>query len=308
MKHFLLFLCALCSVYLLFPATELRAQCCSAGNPAGYDMNFANSGKNKFNMGLDYRYSLSNALYQGSKKINVGYFDKSDFNYMEFSLGYNITNKWSVKAQTGYFLNKSEYYRDFGNFKAYGLGDMMVMVNYQLFKSANSGLLVFSTGVVLPIGIFDQETDNVKLPVNVQPSSGSTKGTFSMYYQKSFSVRSYYYSLISLEVSDEINSENFQYHYGNVYLITGGINYKARQTVNLSLSVRADIRGKSYRDDHIKVESSGSRIVYLNPGVNWQALKRTGLFIGAFVPVYRYMNGIQAGNTIGFQAGLRINT
>lgn len=289
---------------LSFFDSSSYAQCCSAGNPLGSDLDFSNKGKNSLSAGLTYRYSLSGDVYQGSKKVDIGFVEKSDFNYTEFTINYALTTKLSVRGDIGYFFNKTEYYNNgFDPAKANGLGDLSLLVNYQLLQRSKIGTLAIGIGTKLPVGVFDQEVDNVKLPINVQPSSGSYKGSFQVFHLKSLNVRTSVFSLASVEIAAWINSRNFTWRYGNAYLFNAGISYKPLPKLNTSLAARAEFRGRSYRDDEIKVESSGSKIVYINPAVNWKASNKISINAGALLPVYRYMNGIQSGNTLGIYLG-----
>jgi len=281
------------------------AQCCSAGNPLGSDFDFSNKGKNSLSAGMTYRYSLSGDVYQGSKKVDIGFVDKSDFNYTEFFINYALTSKLSLRSDIGYFFNKTEYYNNgFDPAKANGLGDLSLLVNYQLLQRSKIGIFAIGIGTKIPVGVFDQEINNVKLPINVQPSSGSYKGSLQMFQLKSLNVRTSVFSFVSFEIAAWINSRNFTWRYGNTYLVNAGVSYKPNPKLNTSIATRAEFRGRSFRDDKIKVESSGSKVVYLNPSLNWKISQKISLNAGAMLPVYKYMNGIQTGNTLGIYLGL----
>jgi hypothetical protein len=125
-----------------------------------------------------------------------------------------------------------------------------------------------------------------------------------MFQQKSFNVRTSFFSLASVEFAAWIHSKNFNWRYGNAYLLNTGFSYKPIPKLNTSLAARAEIRGRSYRDDMIIVDSSGSKVIYINPALNWKATPKISLNVGVLLPVYRYMNGIQLGNSLGTFLGL----
>jgi len=292
---------------VLLAGKNLNAQCCAAGNPIGTDLDFTNGGKNSVLVGLTYRYSLSGSVYQGSKKSDVGFVDKSDFNYSEFTVNYALTSRLSFRGDIGYFFNKTEYYNNgFTPARANGLGDLSLLANYQLLKQSKIGALAIGLGVKLPVGIFDQEVDDVKLPINVQPSSGSFRGNFQFFQQKGLGSRVMIFSLLSMEMAAWIRSDNFTYRYGNMYLFATGFSYKILPGLSAALSGRGEFRGRSWRDDHISVESSGSKIIYVTPSFNWKIKRKANFNAGVLLPVYRYMNGIQLGNTLGVYSGLTL--
>jgi hypothetical protein len=284
---------------------SIYAQCCSAGNPLGSDLDFSNHGKKSLSAGLTYRYSLSDNVFKGSEKVDIGFVNKSDFNYTEFTINYAFTSKLSVRGEIGYFFNKTEYYNNgFNPARGSGIGDISLLFNYQLFQKSKFGIIAIGMGTKLPVGVFDQEANLVKLPINVQPSSGSYKLSFQMFQQKSFNVRTSFFSLASVEFAAWIHSKNFNWRYGNAYLLNTGFSYKPIPKLNTSLAARAEIRGRSYRDDMIIVDSSGSKVIYINPALNWKATPKISLNVGVLLPVYRYMNGIQLGNSLGTFLGL----
>jgi len=92
------------------------SQCCGAGSPVAGDADQKGMRKKSWKVFLFYKYSFSDSYYKGENKLNLpstaGLIKSSDFNYSEFNAIYGITNKLSVHANIGYYLNKSADYKN----------------------------------------------------------------------------------------------------------------------------------------------------------------------------------------------------
>ena len=292
---------------LLFFENSGYAQCCSAGNPFFYGEQ-ANMAHKELQVIAGYKYSTSDTYYNGSGPISIDFIDKAYFNYLNLQLIYGITSRLSVQTDLGYFINKTEDYSKEGwtQSRGFGLGDAALTVKYLAYKNFSKKFsIVPSIGIKLPIGVFDQEVDNVKLPITVQPSSGSYKYLLNVYMNKGFNNPKWNLGFFgSFEYAQLIDSENFYYKYGNSYLFSIIGSYLLKEKFNLGLEVRSDNRGKSQREDDKIVESSGYNIVYTIPHLSYSIAKKWQISINAEIPVYRYYNGIQMGNKFSVSAQL----
>jgi hypothetical protein len=283
------------------------AQCCSAGNPFFYGEQ-ANMGHKELQTILGYKYSTSDTYYTGSEEIDIDFVDKAWFNYLNLQMIYGITSRLSVQTDLGYFINKTEDYSKGGwtQSKGYGLGDLTLTFKYLAYRNSSKGLsLIPSLGVKFPIGVFDQEVDNVKLPITVQPSSGSYKYLANIYFNKKFKNPKWNLgAFTSFEYAQLIDSENFYYKYGNMFLLSVIGSYMVHSKINFGLEMRADMRGKSQRENEQVVESSGYSLVYTIPHVSYSFAKKWLLSLNAEIPVYRYYNEIQMGNKFSVSAQL----
>jgi hypothetical protein len=156
-----------------------------------------------------------------------------------------------------------------------------------------------------PVGVFDQEVNNVKLPITIQPSSGSFRYLANIYINKAFKNPKWNLGFFgSFEYSQLINSENFYYKYGNRYLFSVIGSYKVAKAFNLGLEIRSENRGRSTRENNQVVESSGYNIVYAIPHLSYSFFNHCLLSLNAELPVFRYYNGIQLGNKFSVSASL----
>jgi hypothetical protein len=280
------------------------AQCCSAGNPFFYGEQATMQGQ-ELQVLLGYKYSFSDTYYSDSKRIDIDFVDQAYFNYLNLQLIYGLTQRISLETELGYFLNKTEDYQDpaWQSSIGYGLGDATVKVRYLAYTNFKRKLLITpSLGIKLPIGVFDQETvDHVKLPITVQPSSGSYKYQASIYINKSTKNALWNFGFYgSFEYAQPINSKNFNYKYGNMYLFSVLGSYKIGQYLYVGLEIRNENRSKSKRDNDQIVKSSGYNIIYTIPHVSLNTKKQVKFSFDAEIPTYRYYNGIQLGNKMAF--------
>jgi hypothetical protein len=102
-----------------------------------------------------------------------------------------------------------------------------------------------------------------------------------------------------------IDSDNFHYRYGNLFLLSALGSYSLSEKISLGAEVRAETRSRSTRENHQVVESSGFKMVYVIPHLSVAFAPRWFLAVNADMPVYQYYNGIQLGNE--FSISLRLS-
>lgn len=298
--------------FIIASSQDSLAQCCSAGNPFFYGEQ-ANLERKQLQIIAGYKYSLSEQYYHEDEKVDIDFIDKAYFNYLNLQLIYGLTRKISIQTDLGYFMNRTEQYKkeDWETVNGYGIGDAGLTIRYLVYKSFVRKLSIIpSLGVKFPIGVFDQEVDHVKLPITVQPSSGSFKYLLNLFINKSFKNPKFNLGFFgSAEFPQLINSENFYYKYGNMYLFSLVGSYYLSDKLTLGLELRSENRNNATRENDQLVESSGYNIVYAVPHISYAFAKKWFIAINADIPVYRYYNGIQLANKFAVSARLsyRIN-
>ncbi len=288
--------------------TKSYSQCCSAGNPFFYG-EISSLSKNNLQFVAGYKYSTSHVYYKGSKPIDIDFVDKAYFNYLTLQTIYGITERLTVQADLGYFLNKTETYLkdDWKTSNGYGLGDATIYLKYLAYSNFKKHIQIIpSLAVTLPIGEFDQEIDHVKLPITVQPSSGSFKYMASVYINKGIGSGKFNMSFFGMfEYAQLINSKNFYYKYGNQLMFSFLTSYKLGNNLSVAIELRNENRAKSLRNDDQIVESSGYNLVYFIPHISYSFGSNWYLALNSDLPLYKYYNGIQLSNT--FSIALRLS-
>lgn len=299
-KILVIFLLLSCSL------SEMYSQCCSAGNPFTGDPNNVMMKRNQIFAGVLYKHSFSDTHFNLDEPIEIISPLDEYYNYSELKLSYSVTDKLLVNADMGYFFNKTIDYGNDVSHNGFGPGDLVISSRYNLFNIKKIMLKISpGLGIKLPVGIFDQEVNNVKLPITVQPSSGSFKYFASVYLMKAF-----YQSKISVsaslnyEISQLIESEYFYYKYGNQFIASAALNYKMTDQFLLSGQLRVDNKARAFRENDTKVEATGYTVLLVTPQLSYKIKNKWQFNLMFDYPVYKYFNGIQMTNKYSFSAGV----
>ncbi len=281
---------------ILFSA-KAEAQCCGAGNPLNGFGDVSGIQRKMFQVSPYYKYSYSDQYYEGSKQADVSP-DRMFYNFLSVDMAYGLSNRMSIHGQIGYFINKTKLYNIEGwnDMTGYGLGDAELNLRYSVIKNIiKKHELTLSLGVKLPVGVFDQEVDDVKLPISLQPSSGSLKYNASFFASKRYEKFSVSFKGFA-EYANRINSKNFDYKYGNLYLFSVYGSYNIGRKFNTILQLQYEYRDKAIRENSQIVESSGGQVLFLIPQLNYTIIHDLSVSLYAYLPLYRNMNGIQIAN------------
>ena len=100
-------------------------------------------------------------------------------------------------------------------------------------------------------------------------------------------------------MSSIISSPNFYYKYGNFISTNISGTYKLNDYCSFSLQSRLESRDKDKRASNVKVESTGSKAVFVAPSVQFFFSRNWALTAQLDFPVYKYMNGYQLTNKYG---------
>jgi len=282
------------------------AQCCSSGNPFISDAEQPALKSKVLTSSLSYRYSHSSQFYSEDSQFNDLPFDQTSYsNYSEFQIGYGVTDWMTVIADLGYFFNKIQATSGQDPYRGYGLGDAGLYLKFNAFNNPKARFSVSpSLGVRFPIGVFDQEVDNVQLPIAVQPSSGSYKYTVNLFISKGLGRKIALAAFIAYEYSQLINSDNFYYKYGDQWIGALYFNYHIWKGLSLALQVRNEYRAKSIRENDEIVDASGYDVVFFTPQLTYAFKHNWYLSAYSDIPLYKYYNDIQM--SFGYAISARI--
>jgi hypothetical protein len=284
----------------------VNAQCCTSGNPFISDAEQPALESKVLTASLVYRYNRSHQYYTEDAKTNDLPFSQTSYtNYTELQVGYGITKWMTALAELGYFFNKTLETTGQQTFRGYGIGDAVLLLKFNAFHSARRKIFISPTiGVKFPVGVFDQESDHVKLPISVQPSSGSFRYTGNVFASKGIGRKFNLALFLSYEYSQLIDSDNFYYKYGDLWIGAVYFNYQLLKKLNLNLQFRNEYRAKATRENAEVVESSGYDVVFLTPQVSYGFRHEWYLSAYADIPLYKYYNGIQM--SFGYALSLRV--
>ncbi len=305
---------AVCHIFIIGLITLLlhslpetvNAQCCASGNPFISDAEQPALQSEVLTASLVYRYNRSTQYYLNDTKYNDLPFSQTSFsNYTELQIGYGITKWLTVLTELGYFFNKTLETPGQQTYRGGGVGDAVLQFKFNAYHNARRKIFISPTvGVKFPVGVFDQEIDHVKLPISVQPSSGSFKYAGNVFASKGIAKKFNIALFFSYEYSQLINSDNFYYKYGDLWIGAVYCNYQVLKKLNLNLQFRNEYRGKSKREHDEIVESSGYDVVFFTPQLSYAFKHDWYVSAYADIPIYKYYNGIQM--SFGYALSFRV--
>ncbi len=286
--------------------TRVMAQCCASGNPFISDAEQPALQSRVLTAALTYRYSHSEQFYHNDSPYrDLNFTQTANVNYTELQLGYGVTKWLTVMGDLGYFFNKTLHTDGQDPMRGYGLGDAALYLKFNLYSNAKARFTISpSVGMKFPIGVFDQEVDHVKLPISVQPSSGSFKYIGNIFISKGVGKKMALAGFISYEYAQLIESENFYYQYGEQWIGALYFNYKIIKNLSLDLQIRNEYRAKAIRENKEIVESSGYNVTCFTPQLTYAFKYNWYLSVFGDVPLYKYYNGIQM--SFGYALSLRL--
>jgi hypothetical protein len=290
----------------LFTPDDGRTQCCSSGNPFISDAEQPALQSQVLTASFAYRYNHSSRYYHKDAKFSGLPFEETSYsNYSDLQIGYGCTNWLTLLADLGYFFNKTLATSGQDPYNGYGLGDAELYLKFNAYTDPKRRISISpSIGMKFPVGVFDQEVDNIQLPITVQPSSGSYKYIGNVFVSKGFRKNMAVAAFVSYEYSQLINSDNFYYKYGDQWIAALYFNYHIWKGLGLDLQVRNEYRAKSSRENGEIVESTGYDVVFLTPQLTYSFKHNWYLSSYADIPVYKYYNGIQM--SFGYAMSVRI--
>lgn len=288
--------------------SRLHAQCfASPGNPIAGNTNLGILDRGITRAIGFVQYNLMDQYFEGSRRSDYdppGAITSAHYTYTGFSLGYGLSAKFTLEAEAGYFLNRTQQYRHIDySMRSSGFANAIVSAKYNLFQDLPRNLeLTLSAGPKIPLTTKPQSADGVELPIGMQSSTGNFGFVVQSFFVKEFDVVSV--RLILINRYENHFAENRQgYRFGDVWISSLFLskhlsNRWTPLTKNLTfiLQTRHEYRNRSKRDGQL-VDFSGHHLVLLSPQLNFNLNMVWNFSLMVDLPVYRHYNGIQLANT-----------
>lgn len=303
MKKLLLFL----FIHVLLWNNPIFPQCCGAGNPISISTSDNTIESKKMKIGLNYRFSYSDSYFEDIHKTTLDYptaVKNSNYNYINFNIGYGLTKRLSIATSLGYYINKSETFKSdlLGKMKASGIGDLDVSISYKAYINVQKGIeFAPYVNVKFPVGKFDCEDNGIKLPISLQPSSGSFRYTGGMYFYTNLSKKFFLTSFNMFEYAQRIKSYNFNYKYGNTLFFSLDANYKAMKYLTVGIQTSYEYKSRSKRENNQELFGTGYQTISITPHLTFVAMKKTFFSFLLDIPVFHKVEEIQLVNKVALQ-------
>lgn len=285
----------------LFPIKSF-AQCCGAGNPVSSIGNESAVRKGMLRTSLDYRHSESNKYYEGTHASDIdfpGKIQSSGYDYIALGIGYGITSRLSAQAKLGYFFDKYEKYSSdlFEDVSASGIGDLSISANYAVYRNVRKGITINPyLAVKFPVGKFDCVSDGVKLPISMQPSSGSYKYSVGMFATYSPIKGLNILTNIFWEYAQRIKTRYFDYKYGDLLYANVEGQYQLFHNIATGIVLAYEHKGRA-RSNGTPMFGTIYRQIKLSPLISCNPFQRFSISALIDIPLWRKAEGIQMVNS-----------
>lgn len=283
-----------------------HAQCLSAVNPVGGTDNMLVLEKNALRFITFYKFGQGNQYFEGTHRSDFDMIDRAYYNYLSATIGFGVTNKLTLEAESGYFLNKTQ---DYNIQPAYsltgkGLSNVVILAKYAIYAEPFERIYITgAAGAKIP---FSRElqwsSGNVQLPVEVQPTMGAYGGVISTSFVKESSGTGMRYFFTGRIEVNAPNREDYRpgtslYH--SLYVSKHLMQPWLKDKWTAILQLRNEIRTPDRVEGNIK-ESSGSILFFISPQLNFVTKGDWYLSAMADFPLYQNFKGTQLGAGTGF--------
>jgi hypothetical protein len=282
----------------------LKAQCLSSVNPVGGTNNLLVLEKNSLRIISFYKYGQGNKYYEGNSISDFDLISKAFYNYLSASVGYGISNKTTFEFETGYFFNKTQIYNLETDYRlsGHGMSNFVFLLKQSLYANPFKRIYITgAAGVKVPSTRTLQWDNNVKLPMEVQPTNGAFGTIFTSSFVKENSETGMRFFLTNRLEINASNKEKYKLgtsFYSSLYISKHIMAPWIKKDWTAIIQLRNEIRGTDQIDGQDK-QSSGSTLFFVAPQINFVLKNNWYLSSMIDVPVHQHFNGTQLGAGAG---------
>lgn len=290
--------------FLIFlPKTPVFGQCnCINGaaiggmTPVSGTTNVGVLQKKNMRALLFYKFGQGNKFFKGDVVQDTGDIKSLKYHYLGLVLGYGISDRFTVEAETGYFLDKSQ---DWGveSFSSSGPSHLLLSAKYNFYFSP-ARELEFSAGAGAKLPL---QFETNSLPQHIMPSTGDYSGILTLFFHKGFSDSKSRFIIINTSGYNSINTKEYQYGMFNYTSFVFAKSFLEKWTGILELRNELRARDQQYKDP---VVNSGGWSVNIAPQINY-SYSYFNLSLLFDYPLYQKFNGSQLG--MNYSASLNLN-
>ena len=295
-------------------------------------------GEGKLSVGFSYAYTISKrapdtsglvtAVNQENRQLilNEHLENRTITEITTLDISYGLTNNFTLEVLVPYKSLKHTHTVEIGEenggagtyeaFRDSGLGDIRVAGKYSILPTLRS-LVVLGFGVDLPTG--DSHATSTVDPTKLQEPTlqlgRRSLGIVPSIYQSYGIIPHVLNQFASISYQHTFTGPN-SYRFGDVYVVSGGLNWKAFERVTLTgqfnwrYAVHDEFTGSlaraqtpadpTFPDEPIEIDpevkrrpvsTTGSTMLAFSPGVSVQVFERLRAYFFVQVPVVRDFNG-----------------
>ncbi len=221
------------------------------------------------------------------------------------TLDYTLSKNWAVSASVS-ALDRSHSHIDnaTGDSEKWDfrkIGDTRVLGMYRFDNDANPASYGLSFGLKLPTGSTRvANSDGVTAERALQPGTGSTDLVLGGFYSTpGAQADSSWFAQVLYQQALSIKDD---FRPGRQFQLNVGYRYPLTHDLQALLQVNTSIKDRD-SGANAEPELSGSRLVFLSPGLSYALTPDVQLYGFVQLPVYRNYNGIQLAVDWTFVAG-----
>lgn len=174
-------------------------------------------------------------------------------------------------------------------------GDVRVSGRYQTSFEEGGKLSLGHAGVIaglkLPTGKTDVTNDDGDVAErSLQPGTGTTDLLLGAYFRQALGgVRASWFAQVGAQLP--LNSKD-GYKPGRQWLVDVGGRWEATDQLGVLLQLNAVSKGRDSGSE-AEPEDSGSRAVFISPGLTYAITKAVNVYGFVQLPIYQHVNGVQ---------------
>ncbi|MEZ4774034.1 MAG: hypothetical protein R3D00_12700 [Bacteroidia bacterium] len=293
------------------------AQCCSPGNPVGGLAALGTNEEGSWQMMLNYRYGYSGTYFMGNQPVPAQFIRSGNYNHVGVIFSYGLTNKLTIDAETGYFINKTQSYVAGilpEKLSGHGLTDLNLQIRVQLWRNLLKDAEITSgAGIKIPVGRHDQMDQGARLTRDLQPTTGSYDFVHSLFLYRGFlseKFRTFFSTRLEIK---GLNPD--RYRYGHLLSASGFFSWSPSLRWTLVSQLRGEWRGRDTRllsgsgipiDDLREIViPTGSRKVFFVPQLTYSLTPDLYLSLLADIPLYQFYFDQQLATTTALTLSLQ---
>jgi hypothetical protein len=292
-------------LYLFLSATAFSQ--CTSGCCAPGTANFGVLEKGDMLLFSFFKRDYSDKYYAGDKPVAFSYLTNDYSDYSGLSLSYGFTDKFTMQASFGYYINKIENFNipiiGQQQLAGNGFADVELYAKYNVYHSKNDVLsLTLSAGGKLPTGPYKLSVDNVQLTRDIQPGTGAYSGMFTFYAMlKPFKNKKKSIMFNSRTDYNGVNSQGYQYGVTNTNTLSSA--FKLYKDISFIAMVRNENKDCD-RVNGVGLFSSCSSRIFVTPGVGVYLGNELNFSLYGDFPLYQNYSGIQLAAKYAFSVAV----
>ena len=307
-------------------STNAHAQgCCSggSGSPIAGGTSQGVLQDRQIEVATNYQYIGINKFFAGDKDTSA-LFDDFNSNYLYTRVAYGLTKDLTISIESGYFFNKTQIGLDnIDTVSSSGIADLIIFPRYDvlnLTEETKRTEITIGLGYKIPLG---SHTDSTLVYTNpntgkqyfttsppiVQPTTGAQDFIFYAFLYRGYPLKKFRVFANVLYVKKGWNSLGEKFgDYASVGLFAGKTFLKK---LGLTAQLKAEWIDKMKYDKNVDLlalynvdaESTGSKKVFFVPQISY-SYKKCTIYALSEIPLYQYVNKVQAASQYQFTMGL----